>query len=657
MTEWDWSRRESLTATPKENLTVSQWAEKYRVLKAQAEIKGPLRMARTPYLVPILNLANRIDPSPECNPKKVSFDHVQDVVICKPAQWAGTEGVISLAGYLTHQEGKSVLVSLADEDTMRYMALNRIQTMFTDSPVLDDFRVAGHWNVDEMALANGGKIFAAWASSVSKAASKPIDVIIADEIDKPGYYAKSKEASALSLLAERKAARTGGQFWKLSTPSVEGGNMDTELNNCDIIYDAHVPCHACGVYQPLRWSERYAPEFEKGIYRDKDGADRKIGGVVWDGGHEASRREILAARYRCGACSAEWTNQQKENAVSRFVMVPRKEITETPVSVGFHSNRIYSLLGTAGRLSTLVSDWCKIHNITDKTQRIKAKQGFINSTLATFWKQTVIKSNISNIMNARCDTEPSVVPPEAIALTAGIDMQKYGFYYIIRAWARDYTSWLIQYGQVATWGDLESLLFETAFPVTGSGNQLRIWRACLDTGGGKSGSENWSMTEEAYFWIRKNGAGRGCRVYGTKGSSHPLAGRIQVGKPLDKTPSGKPMPGGLQLVMLDTGKLKEMYHHRIAQAVEGGTQAAYLHSKTGEDYARHILAEEKRINAKGMEEWVQVSRDNHWFDAETLSMICAEPEWPGGGVHLIAPPRKPTTRQPHQPKKERVQIW
>jgi hypothetical protein len=37
-------------------------------------------------------------------------------------------------------------------------------------------------------------------------------------------------------------------------------------------------------------------------------------------------------------------------------------------------------------------------------------------------------------------------------------------------------------------------------------------RAGIDTGGGDR-DEGMSMTEEAYAWLRRNGVGRGCRVW------------------------------------------------------------------------------------------------------------------------------------------------
>lgn len=633
----NWTAPELQAWRPRERLTVSQWAEKYRTLNIQAEEKGPLSMARTPYLEPILNLGNRMDPAPGCNPAGVTFQHVDEVVICKSAQIAGTEGLISLVGYMTHQEPCTVLMCLADEDTAKYICDNRVQPMYRDSRALRKLIVRGHFNSDEMSFHNGAFILAGWASSVSKLASRPAKILIADEIDKPGYYAKSKEASALSLLRERKESFYSGQIWMLSTPTIEGGNMDAELDACDVIYDWHVPCPKCGQYQPLRWSLKYADEFKDGLYRDRHGKVQPVGGVEWEGGREATRAQISKARYRCGSCDARWTTVEKGVAIGKGMMVPRTEIRTAPRKVGFHLNRLYSLLGKSGDIPKMVADWVAIHKTRDRFQRLKKLQGFVNSTLGCFWKEVIVRPEVDDILKARCDLEPGIVPEDAVALTCGVDMQKYGFWYVVRAWARDYTSWNIQHGYVETWTDLEALLFDSAFPTSDGSEHHRIWRACLDTGGGASGYEDFTMTEQAYFWLRKNAIGRGARVWGTKGSSRPLAGKIHVGKTFDRTPSGKVLTGGLQIVMLDPGALKDMYHYRLQQAKEHGVQAAYLHAQTGEDYAKHILAEEKQLDPKGMPVWVQVGRDNHWLDAECLAMVCAEPEWPGGGVHMARP--------------------
>ncbi|MHC1745338.1 MAG: terminase gpA endonuclease subunit [Syntrophobacteraceae bacterium] len=164
------------------------------------------------------------------------------------------------------------------------------------------------------------------------------------------------------------------------------------------------------------------------------------------------------------------------------------------------------------------------------------------------------------------------------------------------------------------------------------------------------------MTEDTYNWLRRNGIGRGCRVWATKGSSTPLAGKIHLGKPLDKTPSGKPIPGGLQIVQLDTNKLKDAFHYRLKLALESMPRGAYLHSAVDHVYFRQILAEEKRVDRKGFEQWVRVRKENHLLDCEIGNLALADPEWPGGGVHLIRQRPAVSTHAPGVPTGPRISI-
>jgi phage terminase large subunit GpA-like protein len=115
-----------------------------------------------------------------------------------------------------------------------------------------------------------------------------------------------------------------------------------------------------------------------------------------------------------------------------------------------------------------------------------------------------------------------------------------------------------------------------------------------------------------------------------------LVGKVHVGKPLDKTPAGKPIPGGLQIIQLDTDKIKDMIHYRLHQAIDGGFNASWLHKDTGADWVRQVVkSEQKELDEKGRESWKRIHTDNHLLDCEGICQACADPEWPGGGIHLI----------------------
>jgi phage terminase large subunit GpA-like protein len=501
--------------------------------------------------------------------------------------------------------------------------------MFQESPPLKDFWKGGKFNKTEISLPNGGHIEMAWASSVAKLATREAKIVILDEIDKPGYYIASKEASPISLARERTETFFDGKIFLLSTPTIDTGNITKELESCDVIYDFHVPCPYCGEGQPLRWSKKHSYGFDDGLYRNADGKWRELGQVKWSGGIEASEKQIEKAGYQCGSCRKIWNTVEKNRAVELGEMVPREPPDRQPRKVGFHINRLYSLLGKSGDIPKLVANFISVYSDPKKLQ------GFVNSTLAEPWKKTITKATEQEILSARCDLGPQIVPSDAIALTAGIDPQKHGFWFSVRAWDRIFTSWLIHYGKLGTWEDVEHLLFDTTYPIEGKDKATRIWRAAIDSGGGKTEDQDPSMTEKCYWWVRRN-MGRGCQIWATKGSSRELTGKIGAGKFLDRMPSGKPIPGGLQLVLLDTDKCKDMFHYRLAQAREQGDQAAYLHSGTEKSYADQIMAEEKQLDEKGLQTWVRIHVDNHYLDTEVLSMACADPEWIGGGVNLLA---------------------
>jgi phage terminase large subunit GpA-like protein len=318
----------------------------------------------------------------------------------------------------------------------------------------------------------------------------------------------------------------------------------------------------------------------------------------------------------------------------------------------------------------------------DKTalERKEKLQNFCNQIEALPYQMVVMAPEAARFMAARCDLPAQSVPAEALALTCGVDVQKYGFYFVVRAWARDFTSWLIHYGMAGTWEDIEQILFAAEYPVVksspaplcereeennsgraginpaptdGAAKTLRIWRAAVDTGGGDREFTDQTMTEETYFWLRKNAVGRGCRIWGTKGASWDQAHKVKLSKMMDKTPSGKPLPGGLQILTLDTEKFKDAFFWRLDQALIHGEMAAYLHRDTGPDYFSHITAEQKEADAKGVLRWVKKRARNDWLDCECLAAACADPEWPGGGVNLIAPA---AARKIHPPEKREDEV-
>jgi phage terminase large subunit GpA-like protein len=633
------SAREIVIWDPPEEITISEWAEQKRVLSGHAEEKGPIRLRRTPYLQPIMD--------------SVLEEGIEQIVFCKPAQIAGTEFALSVAGYFADQFSAPIMFVLADEQTATYMSEKRLQTMFTDSPKLSHLSdgKSTKFNQGAIELSNGAYIAMGWASSVARLASRPFRVVILDEIDKPGYSTKTKEASSISLAIERTETFFNRKIIMLSTPTVDSGNIWQQLLSCDVIYDWHVPCPYCGLYQPLRFSEDYSTGFSNRKFLGVDGEMHNLGGVVWDGGGKASPEQIEEAGYSCGGCGAIWTNTEKNIAVERGIHVSRKPYDETPRKIGFHINRLYSLLGRSGHLGKIVDDFLRAKN--DR----RSLQGFVNSTLAEPWIEWVGQDRGTESIIALKDDRPAGLVPEwAMILILTADVQETGVWYELRAWGLiddQKTSALVSYGFLMRGdnvggmaGDLHSLhLLSQKIFKTASGGEFNIHLSVCDSG---------YRTGEVYDLCRLTPG-----MYPAKGQPNIKGAPYRATK-IDTYPgTSKLIPGGVLLISYSADFWKDELSTRL-QINKENPGAWILHGEINEDYLTHYTAE---IKDEEKLAWVQKGNQaNHLWDCGVLQLIAADIEWKKGTFcqikkseqqKMVPGPRQQTMMPPQQ----RPRMW
>lgn len=590
-----WSPSEREVWRPPERLSISEWAEKRIVLTEPAEEKGPFRLRRTPYLSMIFSAVE--DP------------RVETVVLCKSSQIGGTQGMIVLASYFVEQEPSPVMYVMADEDTAVYVSRERLQKTFLASERIASLVNDSRFNKDEMSFANGAYVCTGWASSVSRLAVRPIRILILDEVDKPGYSVKTKEGDSIYLAVQRTETFFNRKIVMLSTPTTEDGNVWSHLMSCGVIFDWHARCPYCGTYQPLRWSREECADFEKGQYRDGDGRMRRLGRVVWNGGRKASAEQIAAAGYECGNCRRVWTTLEKNLAVERGKPVPRTAPPEHPgLKVGIHVNRLYSLLGKSGDIPKLVRDW--IDCLGDR----RKEQGFINNVLAEPYMPQKSETRASQILALRDERPSGAVPSEGvIGLTCGVDTQDYGFYYVIRAWGVE-RSWLVRYGFVEFFVDVEEVLFEAEY-ADSEGRSYFIAAGLIDAMGHR--------TAEVYDWCRQF-----VQIRPSKGEQRMVSPFAATR--LDNYPDGRPMPGGLLLYRINTNYFKDQLANKL-KIHPADPGAFLLHAETGEDYVAQMTSEAR--NESGV--WEQIrSRPNHYWDCEVLALAAAHirglPQLKGG---------------------------
>lgn len=584
---------------PREKLTVSQWAERYRIV-TEGTARGRWTNTRTPYLIEPMNSWN--DP------------HIQEIFLCFAPQTGKTSFVFNCLGYAIDQDPGPCMYVMPDEKVARRISRRRILPFFRTTP-----RVAAllsdrddDTTTFSVKFKNGMDFMMAFAGSPAELASEAVRYLVLDETDKFPQYA-GREADPLSLAKVRTNTFTHTKkILVISTPREEPstiyGVMRSEADDVRMLY---VQCPIC------QYSQRMV--FEQITWPESIREPRTI-----------KHRHL--AHYVCESCGMKWNDHDRDVAVrnSRWVSGVLDKDNEwhamepafRPVAIAYILPSWYSPFVS---LSEVAADYLW------GEEDIRRKRAFVTQHRAEEYREIVQKKTEAELLSHKTAVPSGIVPAGAIALTCGIDTQKNGFYFEVDAWTEDrigYTCHMIDYGYIpGTRGmdDIEEFLFHARYSLEDIPEaKMGIWRAAIDTGGGESGQEDITRTEEIYEWLRSVRPGR---VFGVKGASHTQVNKVKV-TVLDKMPhTKKAIPGGLELRILDTSVFKGILHWRLSRGAEE-TQRFCIHADTGVDYARQITAEELRGDKHGKrKKWVRIRAANHWLDCHCYSEACADSEW------------------------------
>jgi phage terminase large subunit GpA-like protein len=242
---------------------------------------------------------------------------------------------------------------------------------------------------------------------------------------------------------------------------------------------------------------------------------------------------------------------------------------------------------------------------------------FVNSWLAQVWQEETEKTRPERLLQLCLDYKRGQVPEGAILLTGGVDKQQNYFVITIRAFGVYPESWLVLEEITDKLETLEKILFEDRYPSLVPGIEpFPVSLSCLDTG---------YNTSEMYDL---------CRRY--KGFARAIKGKDQLtGVPyrvtnIDKYPnSGRHIPGGLLLYLLDTSYFKDKISRMVH--AEEPTCKWHLHKNPSPDYLRQFCGEHKVLKldkkrGRAYEIWQPVSSHaaTHFWDAEVYAMAAAE---------------------------------
>lgn len=609
--DFAWSEAELAALAPLPELSVSECADQHRILQAGvSRSPGPWRTSYTPYLAFPMDL----------------FGHpgVRVLNLMFATQLGKTEAIYNMLLYTIAYNPYPTLMMYSREDDAKTISRTRVQPMVEDCEILRSKKPgrADLYQLLEMHFA-GMPLYIVGANSLSALSQKPCCIIIRDEIDK--YL---NIGMALSRSGERAKS-----FWDIrkevnvSSPSDEGVGIHKLISECHLVYSLHHPCPHC---------------LELFVMADEQ--------LRWDG-HPAGHDDIPAAKKSaclvCPCCGAVIEDRDRPWMIRHHKWLPDRELAEMPENVGLMANSFTSPILTFG---DFVEQRLNAEKARDEEGSIEPLKTYRNDWLNIPWKDTVATASETAIL-ARAQSPlclpPLIVPQDAMALTCGIDPQKHGFWFVVKAWNSKMWSWTIHYGFLQGWADVEQLVFETSFEVQGlPERRMMIWRAAMDIGGGADSAygEDWTKTEEIITWIRENGRGV---VHAVKGMSRETGPRV-AHRVRDKMPGANGrIPGGMSEWHLAPNQFKDLFFWRLGNT-DADPQPMFLHTDTGSDYARQILAEEKIRAKNGRMVYLRRHRDNHYLDCEYYATACADFQWMGGVKILSEPIYSDVARQRQQ---------
>jgi len=364
---------------PPPEMTVSQWAETYRVLSREDSARpGKWSNEARPYQTAIMDAAS--------NPS------IQFLTIVGPAQWGKTQILNNILGSRIHLNPGPMMVVNATERASEKWSKTRFSPMVRDCPELaalvGDPKSRDSSNTILEKTFPGGLLVAVGANAPAGLASQPIRDLFMDEIDRIPIDESAGEEGDYEDLAEARTSDFEGRrlIYRCSTPTVRGRSRIEkaflESNQHQRIFD----CPHCGQEQGFT--------FQQVVFSESGNPEEAV--------------------YGCRGAGCVITQHELSQAERRGRWVPsHPEITD---HAGF---QVHGLMVRS--MATLVKGFLKA-----KRKGPKSLQVFINTQLGEWWDLREGEALQVEGLHARSresDYLSGDIPVGVGILTAGVDNQ------------------------------------------------------------------------------------------------------------------------------------------------------------------------------------------------------------------------------------------
>lgn len=497
---------------PRERISVSEWADKHRVLSRKGSAKpGRWVTARNPPLREIMDCFSAYSP-------------VHEVVAMLPIQFGKSDGIVmNVVGYSMTNNPGPIMVALPGEVALNKFINQKLNPAFEETPAMREAlaSTASRDTANQRAFKEfeGGQIYVEHAGNPLRLKSTSVKILINDEHSQLAAALKMDDPEAM---LEGRLSAFPGTYKRLdiSTPDV-AGVCRTEarwLKSDQRRY--YVPCPECGHRQYLKWS-----------------------GLHWN-------EDATACWYVCEDCGSCIEEHHKTQMIEQGGWVPGKP--GAPIR-GYHINALYYPFGLGPRWLRLVHMWLDAQGDPAKLKT------FINDRLAETFEDPAMRAVKHNLIADRAEPIPlRLAPPWVLAVTAGVDTQDNRLPVIITGWGRGMSSWILDYVELpgdpndeAVWLSLVELINR---PIQSQlGGLLRV-EALLQDGAGH-------RTEAVKAFVRRKLLRRHLIGFGAAQNNAPV---LNKGKLQDINWRGQVDKKGITVHQVGTVGIKHLLYGRLS---------------------------------------------------------------------------------------------
>lgn len=542
---------------PPEQLTVTQWADKYRKLSGENSAEaGRWKTSRTPYLEEIMNA--------------FTDSKVHRIAVAASSQVGKTEMELNMLGYaIDIDPGPIMFVMPNTKPVAEEFSKRRVSAMIRDTPrlrkkVADVKSRSGNNTIFNKSYP-GGMLTITGANSPSNLASTPCRYVFGDERDRWPKSAGT-EGDPWGLVEARTTTFYNYKMVEVSTPTIKGYSAIENAFNTGTQEYWSTECPHCHEYNYI--------EFENINFENT---------VTIKNGKKQFK--VTKIEYVCPICGCIST----ENEIRRQ---PKKWIAKNPDAYkkGIRSFWINAFSSPWVQWEKLILQFLDADGDPEKLKTV------FNTKFGKLWEHRTGSVDEDTLLNRR-EAYDAELPEGVLCLTCGVDTQDNRLEYEVVGYGHHKEDWGIEKGVIMgkpdneeTWERLDGIIDKVWKFKNGKG--LKISVTFVDSGG--------HYTQEVYSQCKKR---LNKRVFAIKGANKEGTPYVSPPKEVNILNEYKNVIGKAWLYYLgvDAGKEKIMSKLEVQQP--------------GKRYSHFPLDEERGYDynfAKGLLSEIMVHRNNGW---------------------------------------------